>query len=250
MVPAEQMILMADPSVRLLLRRLRLHSEVGHDDAAALSGLPWQISNRARHAYIVREGDVLQECAVLLSGVAQRQKDTNDGRRQIVGFSFPGDPLDFEQVYVGEADCSVQMTTAGAIARVSLQDLRALLRERPGLTRAIMAALLADAASYREWILNVGRRDARQRIAHLLCEIALRSHAEGERSVRFAFPFTQEQIADATGITTVHVNRTLRQLSLERLIVRDGGTIEVPDLRALRQTAGFDARYLHLRNAE
>lgn len=241
---------MADPSVRLLLRRLRLHSEVGHDDAAALSALPWQISNRARHAYIVREGDVPQECAVLLSGVAQRQKDTNDGRRQIVGFSFPGDPLDFEQIYVGEADCSVQMTTAGAIARVSRQDLRGLLSERPGLTRAVTAALLADAAAYREWILNVGRRDARQRIAHLLCEIALRSHAEGERDVQFAFPFTQEQIADATGITTVHVNRTLRQLSLERLIVRDGGTVAVPDLRALRQAAGFDARYLHLRNGE
>src|SRR3569623_51536 len=118
------MIIMADPGVRLLLRRLRLHSEVTHDDAAALSALPWQISNRPRHAYIVREGDVPQECAMLVSGVAQRQKDTNDGRRQIVGFCFPGDPLDFEQVYVGETDCSVQMTTAGAIARVPLPDLR------------------------------------------------------------------------------------------------------------------------------
>jgi CRP-like cAMP-binding protein len=187
---------------------------------------------------------------VLISGVAQRQKDTNDGRRQIVGFCFPGDPLDFEQACLREADCSVQMTTAGAVARVSLHELRGLLGERPGLARAVVAAMLADAASFREWILNVGRRDARQRIAHLLCEIALRSHVEGERDIQLAFPFTQEQIADATGITTVHVNRTLRQLTLDNLIARDGGTMTIPDLKALRQAAGFDARYLHLRNGD
>ncbi len=106
---------------------------------------------------------------------------------------------------------------------------------------------LIDASIYREWVMNVGRRPAKQRIAHLLCEFARRLElAEMGDTEGYEFPMTQEQLADATGLTVVHVNRTLKALEDDGLIVRERRFLGIPDWGRLRDMSGFNELYLHL----
>ena len=102
---------------------------------------------------------------------------------------------------------------------------------------------------FREWTLNIGRRDSRSRIAHLLCEFAVRMTAQGlQPQGNFELPVTQEQLADATGLTPVHVNRVLKGLQAEGLIERNRRVISFPHWQRLREVADFNMRYLHIRD--
>jgi CRP-like cAMP-binding protein len=130
------------------------------------------------------------------------------------------------------------------IERAALQDL--VLRH-PAIGRAMWIDALIDASIFREWILNVGRRDAKSRIAHLLCEVSVRMEAAGLNNGQgYHLPLTQEQLGDAVGLTSVHVNRTLRVLAEEGLIVRDRRHVRFDDIEKLRAVADFSALYLHL----
>lgn len=229
--------------------RLQLHGGLSPQSIEALHSLPWRLIKRAKLSYVLREGDIPQEFSVLIAGFAQRQKHTSDGARQIVSFSIPGDPLDFDCLFLREADFSVQMSTNGTLACVRQDAMHALLDKRPDISRVMTTALLADAAIFREWVVNTGRRDARQRIAHLLCEILVRSKTQELWTDVFELPFTQEQLADATGLTPVHVNRVLRQLTSEGVISRHGRLISVPNWELLEEVAGFDDRFLHMDTA-
>jgi CRP-like cAMP-binding protein len=105
---------------------------------------------------------------------------------------------------------------------------------------------LIDASIFREWVVNVGRRNSRARVAHLLCEFSLRMEAAGLASNHhYELPMTQEQLADAVGLTSVHVNRVLKQLGEEGLISRDRRSIVIEDWKRLRETGDFNERYLH-----
>ena len=237
---------MADDPIQGFVRRLAACSALQPKDTAALAALNWRTASRSRHSYLIREGDRPTECTVLVDGFAQRQKLTVDGARQIVSFAVPGDPLDLEFLFCEEADFSIQMSTDGVIARVPAEELRALIEGRTAVGGAVIASLLADAAIFQEWIMNIGRRDARQKIAHLLCEIFARLEAQGLKNKVTELPYSQDQLADATGLTSVHVNRVLRQLGADGVISRSRRTIGVRDWALLRNVAGFDDRYLRL----
>jgi CRP-like cAMP-binding protein len=140
------------------------------------------------------------------------------------------------------------MTINGTIACVRTDAINALLDSRPDVSRAVTATLLADGAIFREWVVNTGRRDARQRVAHVLCEILLRLKAQNIPVEPFELPFTQEQLADATGLTPVHVNRTLRDLTADGAIQRSGRFVTIPTWEKLEEIADFDGRFLHFRN--
>jgi CRP-like cAMP-binding protein len=121
-----------------------------------------------------------------------------------------------------------------------------LARSRPTIGEAFWRDCLVDASTSREWVVNVGRRDAPARVAHLLCEFGTRSESTGlSRDGKFELPMTQEQLADATGLTPVHVNRTLQRLGAQGLIVRTMRSINVVDWQGLKLVAGFNAAYLH-----
>ena len=237
---------MPQNGISRFIGRLQLHGSLSPQSIEAIRALPWRLIKRTKLSYVLREGDIPQEVSILVAGFAQRQKHTSDGTRQIVSFSCPGDPLDFDCLFLNEADFSVQMSTSGTIACVRTEAVNALLDKRPEVGRAITTALLADAAISREWVVNTGRRDARQRLAHLLCEILVRAKAQQLQTDVFELPFTQEQLADATGLTPVHVNRVLRQLTSEGAISRNGRFITVPSWDVLEEIAGFDDRFLHL----
>ncbi|WP_404333333.1 Crp/Fnr family transcriptional regulator [Sphingomonas sp. MMS12-HWE2-04] len=197
--------------------------------------------------YLVREADPPRQCPVLVSGFAFRQKHTGEGDRQIIGILIPGEAVDFQNIYFEVADHSVQMLTRGEVLFVPKEALQDIVCRRVGVAHAVLLKTLAEASIFREWILNVGRRDARQRLAHVLCELAVRLDAMGlVEEYRYELPMTQEQLADALGLTPVHVNRVLKSLEADGLIRRSKRNISFPDWQGLRDAADFNQRYLHL----
>jgi len=183
---------------------------------------------------------------VLLKGFAYRQKLVTDGARQIISFHIPGEFIDLQNAVLDVSDHNVQCLTRAQLAVVPKAALLDIMAARPAVRRAIWLETLIDASIFREWVVNVGRRDARTRIAHLLCEliVRLRNSGEAERSV-WQFPITQEQIADATGLTPVHTNRTLQSLRRDGLITLSGGELSVLDWDRLAETGDFNERFLH-----
>ena len=229
-----------------LVRKLRQHAELSAEDRNALLALPFKLRVLDPSAYVVREGDPPGYCAVLVSGFAFRQKLTGDGARQIVALHIPGDAVDFQTLFLDVADHSVQALTRAEFAFMPNAELRELARSRAGVAHAILVTTLIEASIFREWVLNVGRRNARTRMAHLLCEFAVRLEEQGlAEEYRYELPMTQEHLADALGLTPVHVNRTLRALETEGLIARSRRLVAIPDWERLREAGDFNRRYLH-----
>jgi CRP-like cAMP-binding protein len=151
---------------------------------------------------------------------------------------------------LGIADHSVQMLTKGKAAFIPIEKIDELAFKHPNVGRALWTDTLVDGSIFREWIANVGRRDAFTRIAHLLCEFAIRMEAAGlgERG-NYELPMTQEQLADATGLTSVHINRTMKQLRAAQLITGPNPrSIVISDWRLLADAGDFNSAYLHLRD--
>jgi CRP-like cAMP-binding protein len=233
--------------LELLLRKLESHSILGEEDRDAIRSLPFTLRTLEPQSYTVREGDAPTQCGVLVSGFAYRQKLTGEGTRQIVALHIPGEALDLQSLFLDVADHNVQTLTRAEVAFIPRRELRELARSREAVGHAIMVTILVEASIFREWVLNVGRRDSRTRAAHLLCEFAIRLDAQGlTEDYGYHLPMTQEQLADALGLTPVHVNRTLKALESEGLISRTGRQISFPDWKRLRDMADFNQRYLHL----
>ena len=231
----------------LMLRKLELHAFLPEEDRQAVLALPHTMRTLEPQSYTVREGDPPLACVVLVSGFAYRQKITGDGGRQIVAIHIPGEPLDFQNLFLDVADHNVQTLTRAELAFIPREAIQRIARERPHVAHAILVATLVEASIFREWVLNVGRRDARARLAHVLCEFAVRLEAQGLASeYGYELPMTQEQLADSLGLTSVHVNRTLKLLESEGLIVRNKRNVAFPDWKRMRTVGDFNQRYLHL----
>lgn len=229
------------------LRELMEHRTLSQDDRAAVLGLPVKVRALDASTYLVREGAQPKQCSILIDGFAYRQKVTGDGSRQIMAVCIPGDAVDLQNMFLDTADHAVQMLTRGTVADVQRADLQALVLGFPTVGAAIIQLTLIEAPILREWVVNVGRRDARERVAHLLCEFAVRLEARGLRGQNgFELPMTQEQLADTTGLTPVHVNRVLKALEADGLISRKRRHIQFPDWRALQEVGDFNRQYLHL----
>lgn len=230
----------------LLVRKLAANSALSHEDRDHVRSLPHRLITLAAHSYTTREGDRPSHCELLVSGFAFRSKLTGTGLRQILSLHLPGDPLDFQNLFLERSDHNVQMLTRAQLALIPMKALKALAMSRSTILAAIMRHTQIDSSIFREWTLNIGRRAARTRIAHFLCEIAYRLKAGGlARNGVFDLPMSQEQIADSTGLTTVHVNRVLMRLHAEGLIHRSRRTVRVPDFDKLSEIGDFNPRYLH-----
>lgn len=189
----------------------------------------------------------MTECCLLTSGYAFRHKIAANGNRQIVSFHMAGDILDLQHLLLNQADHGLQTLTESIVAWVPITTLNALIKDRPKIGKALWRDTLVDASIFREWVLNVGQRDAKSRIAHMLCEFAVRREAAGLGTPeRFDLPMSQEHIGDATGLTTVHVNRMLMALANDGVIERDKRDIRITDWDRMRRVADFNAKYLHM----
>jgi CRP-like cAMP-binding protein len=226
--------------------------EFGAADKEALLNLPHRTKKLARHGYVVRERERTTHTCVLLSGYAIRHKIVLGGARQIVAVHMKGDLVDLQNSFLGVADHSVQVLTDSEVAFIPREAVKKLGFEHPNVGMAMWHDTLVDGSVFREWIANVGRRDARARIAHLLCEFALRLKVAGlGAETDYELPMTQEQLADCVGLTSVHVNRTLKALEAENLIGRKNSRgITIGDWKKLAEAGDFDSNYLHLRDGE
>jgi CRP-like cAMP-binding protein len=235
-----------------LAQKLAYRVDLSTEEREAIAALPFTVKTMERGQYMVRERELATHSCVMLSGYSVRSKLVATGDRQICAIHMKGDVVDLQNSMLKVADHSVQMLTPGNIAMIPREEIVRLTLEQPKIGHAMWIDTLVDASIFREWIANVGRRDARTRVAHLLCEFAVRLRLAGlGREAYYELPMTQDQLADATGLTSVHINRTLKLLEKEGLISRPNPrAICIGDWRRMADVGDFDTNYLHLRDNE
>jgi CRP-like cAMP-binding protein len=243
---------MSDPSaLEPMFQKLSYWFSLDESDRQALLALPHRVRTFDPHHYVVRERQKATHCCLTVSGFSVRHKVVVGGARQIVAIHMRGDVVDLQNSLLGTADHSVQMLTAGEVALIPREAIQALALERPRIAMAMWKDTLVDGSIFREWVANVGRRDSATRTAHLLCEFALRLEVAGlGEQTRYELPMTQEQLADALGLTSVHVNRTLQALEQQALIKRNKRSVTIGDWQKLADAGDFDPTYLHLHKGE
>jgi CRP-like cAMP-binding protein len=200
---------------------------------------------------LVREGDNPKHVNLILEGWACRYKVLEDGRRQITAFLIPGDQGDLRMLILKAMDHSIGAITALKVGEIPSDTVLALTDASPRISRAFWWNSLVEEAMQREWITSLGQRDASEPMAHLLCEWFVRLKGVGltggsGEGPSFEVPVTQEQLGDAMGVSTAHVNRTLQHLREAGLVIWKGKRLTIPDFEALKAAALFNPNYLHL----
>lgn len=230
-----------------LIRKLERFAFLSDADRAALD----HISAKPRHVAagidLVREGDAPAGVFLVMDGMACRHKLRATGTRQIMAYLVPGDLCDLDVALLSTMDHTITTLSASSVICLAPETVADLLTNHPQIARALRKAQLVDEATLREWLVNVGRRAAPERLAHLLCEMLLRLQVVDRASENaYALPLTQVELADTVGLTPVHVNRTLRELRQKRLIELSKGHVTILDWPRLRAMAEFRPNYLHL----
>lgn len=242
-----------DPStLEPLVEKLAYRRSLSAEDRDAVMALPFLLRKMERSQFMVRERELATHSCVMLSGYSVRSKLVATGDRQILGIHLKGEVVDLQNALLKVADHSVQMLSPGSVAMIPREAIIRLTLERSNIAHAMWIDTLVDASIFREWIANVGRRDARTRVAHLLCEFSIRLRVAGlGKESHYELPMTQEQLADATGLTPVHINRTLKGLEKDGLISRPNPrSICIAEWRRIADAGDFDSNYLHLRDDE
>jgi CRP-like cAMP-binding protein len=230
-----------------MLIKLGSRRALDPDDRKALLALPHTLKSLKANEFLVREDDVPTHACVLLSGYAIRHKIAGNGGRQIFSIHMKGDVVDLQNVILQRADCNVETLTDVDVALIPLHAISHIAATRPLIGQAMWHEASVDAAINREWMLSIGRRDSRARIAHLLCEFSVRlSNGESKNNLRYEFPMTQEQIADALGLTSIHVNKMLKVLEKDGIIDRVRRKVRILEFEILARIADFDQKYLYI----
>jgi len=197
---------------------------------------------------IEQEGSKPNGVRVILAGWTCRYKLLADGRRQIISFLLPGDVCELYVDIIHELDHSVAALTPASVARISSASLNSAMGQHPRLAQALIWERIVTAAIQREWTINLGQRSAFERVAHLLCELFVRLRGIGlVQNRRCELPLTQTDLADATGLSAIHINRTLQELRRQDLITLGGKELYIPKFKSLADAAGFNDKYLHIK---
>lgn len=229
------------------LMKLRARDSVSAEEEEALRSVALDARNVAADAKLVRAGDELTTSTLLLDGMACRQKDLRNGERQITELHVAGDFVDLHSFTLKRLDHDIVALTPCRVVAVPHEGLRRITREFPHLTRLLWFSTNLDASIHREWMLSLGRRSALARTAHLFCELYLRLGIAGlTREMRYDLKLTQIDLAECLGLTSVHVNRMLRELRERQLVDFRLGTVIILDWDGLRRAAEFDPAYLYL----
>lgn len=229
------------------LRRLTQRSNLSHVEQQAICNLPGRTAKIRANEVFVHPNEEVDHACILVEGFAARFDHTAEGKRQISAIYIPGDMPDLQSMVLSNSPSGLQALGICTVFRVPHSALRAIAGRYPAIAEAFWRNSVIDASIAFQWLLNIGRRTASARVAHLLCEIAARSNAvEGARA-SFDFPMTQVQIADALGLTAIHVNRTLRTLRDQGLVQFKRNHANIVDWPALSKHADFDPSYLQQR---
>lgn len=232
---------MPNPFIRKLEHGARL-TDADRDLLMTVSRTTYDVA--ARHD-IISEDEPPINVHLVMEGLACRYKMLPDGGRQVVALFLPGDICDLHVQILGRMDHSIGTLVPCRIVDLGPETIETLTAN-PRINRALWWSTLVDEGILREWLVTMGQRPADQQIGHLLCECLFRYRMVGLADGNtFHLPMTQEELADTTGLTPVHVNRMLRALRERGLIEIAGKRITVPDVQALSDYSGFTANYLH-----
>ena len=231
------------------MRRLLLRSPLREEEQCAILDLRGETRRYVAHADIVRPGEMVESACLVVSGLLGRYDQMLDGQRQVTSFYIPGDMCDLHSLVVPKASWSITAVSAATVKFIPHFQLRELCNRHPAIAIAFWRDGTVDASIFAKWVGNLGRKDAKARIAHIFCEMGTRMEAAGLGTrVSFDLPATQDQLADAAGLTSVHVNRTLQELRREGLLTFERGRLEIPNWDRLAEVAEFDPAYLILDN--
>jgi CRP-like cAMP-binding protein len=230
-----------------LVRKLESIVDLTAEERDAIRALPMMVRTLNADQDIVREGDRPSQCCLLIEGMLFRYRMLDEGRRQILAFHISGDVPDLQSIHLNIMDHSLASLGPATVGFVQHRDVLGLLGRCPRVAGALWRDTLIDAAIFREWMVGLGRRDAETRIAHLLCELYTKMHAVGLAKDHSApMPITQENFADALGLSSVHVNRSIQELRAQNLIALSRKTLDIKNWERLAKVGEFDPTYLHL----
>lgn len=230
-----------------LMKRVGHYVDLVEDEFESLSEIPHRMETRRPGEEIVAVGDTIDFVFVVESGWAIRYRILDDGRRQIVNFMLPGACFDMMSMAYAKADHAVSAATEVKLRRIKSADFLKAISAQPRLATAFWWVAIQEEAILREQIIRIGRRSAKERVAHLLLELNRRIAAvEGRLTDFIDLPFPQALFADALGLSVVHVSRTLTKLKAEALIKTGTEGIQILDRERMSEMCDFDSRYLHL----
>lgn len=228
-------------------RKIQLRDRLGDEEQSAIAAAADERLQFSAGEDLVSEGDRPKRSMLVTSGYTCRYRTLPDGQRQITAIHLPGDFVDLHSFLLKEMDHSVGALGPCTIITFPHANLVRVTEQFPHLTRLLWLLTLLDGAIHREWLVGMGRMSAQQRTAHLICETFVRLQAIGlVNGYSFAFPITQLNLADALGISTVHVNRCIQDLRQSGLIQWENGSVTILDWGRLAELSQFDDHYLHL----
>lgn len=237
--------------VNRFIEKLKCFTPLSEADVGALvDATNWKRKVAAK-IDLIREGDKPGPVFVMLDGWAMRYKILPNGSRQILAFLMPGDACDLHVNLLDQMDHHIQTITPAVVAKVARVEMDQLMDRYPAVGRAMYVAQLADEGTLRAWITSMGRRSSHERVAHLLCELYLRARTIGLTwEGPFQLPLSQIVLADALGMTPVHLNRVVKKLRADGAVEISRGHVVIVDTVALAHVAGFDGNYLHRRGRQ
>jgi len=215
------------------------------DEMAILHELQSSPRTVQRHRDIITEGRSYGSLFIVMEGNAIRYRILHDGRRQIVNIVLPGDIVGALGYFTESSLYSTKALTEVVVATVPFARLNALNETHPRLVTKIFWWFSCESTIYAEHLVDLGRRSALERVAHFLLELLTRLQSVGLADDRsFKIPLTQELLADALGLSIPHVNRVLRRLREDNLVVVEDQRVTVKDIESLSELADFDPGYL------
>ena len=235
-------------SLQPLIAKLESIAALSYEERQAIEALPVRVQTLRARQDIAREGETPSQCCIMLDGWACRYKTLGEGKRQIFSFHIAGDIPDLQSLHLHTMDHSLATMTHATVAFIPHQARRDLTYRFPNIAAVLWRDSLVDAAIFREWMICMGQRPAYVHLAHLFCEMYLKQKSVGlANDYRCALPVSQIDLADALGISNVHINRVLQALRGEGMIVLNDNTLVIQDWDKLARIAEFDETYLHLR---
>lgn len=235
------------PDLQGFLDRLNRRSILTDEERDAILGLPTHVEQVRSNRDFVRLGETTDHASLIAAGMVGRFEQTREGARQITAIHIPGDMADLHSVVQPTSTSALQALSVSTILKIPHSAIRTAAAQYPAIAEALWRDCMVDSTILSEWVVSIGRRNARMRIGHLFCELATRLElAPSDEDIVFMFPITQLQLADATGLTPVHVNRTLMGLRQDGLMTVRGQRVWIHDWEGLASAADFDADYLQM----
>jgi CRP-like cAMP-binding protein len=228
-----------------LLSRLERSNSLSSEDIQLIAELQMTVTNLAANRVVAITGEAPSRCTLVLDGFLYGHKRVSGSRRQITSFLVPGDIADLHTLYHTRLDHSLSTLGPAVVAFLPHMAFREALERSPQLAQAFWRETFVQAAILREWVANLGRREAISKVAHIVCELAVRLQAvDLARNFSFSIPWTQMDVADACGISNVHANRVLQELRRLGHVEWDSRQVKICNWDALAKLADFSGEYL------